>query len=179
MKLNNYKSGKIYKNYRLRYFIWHYVSALIFENSFFPVYSPKVFILRLFGAKIGKNLCIKTNVKIKFPWNLSLGDYVSLGENVWIDNLAKVTIGDNCCVSQGSYFCTGNHNYNNDDFDLITTPISLGNSVWIGAFCILSPGTICGDNLVLSAGSVCKGSLEGGLIYQGNPALATKNRGKN
>lgn len=177
MKLSTYNSGVIYENRHMKSVIWHFVSAIVFENSFFPVYRLKVSILRLFGAKIGRGLCIKPNVKIKFPWHLNAGDYVSLGEHVWIDNLAVVTIGDNSCVSQGSYFCTGNHNYDSDNFDLVTKPITLGSGVWIGAFCILSPGTVCGDKLVVSAGSVCNGALEGGYIYQGNPAVAKKRRG--
>ncbi len=177
MKLDNYSSGTIYKHRRIKFVIWYFVSAIFFETPYFPFYRFKSLILRLFGAKVGVGLCIKPSVKIKFPWNLSIGDHVSLGERVWIDNLDMVTIGNNCCISQGTYLCTGNHDFNKISFDLIVKPIDIGDEVWLGAFCILLPGTKCGDRLVLSAGSLAKGPLEGGYIYHGNPATAIKLRG--
>ena len=78
MKLDNYSSGAIYKHRRIKFVIWYFVSAIVFETPYVPFYSIKSVILRLFGAKIGIGLCIKPSVKIKFPWNLSIVDHVSL-----------------------------------------------------------------------------------------------------
>src|SRR5665647_925875 len=76
---------------------WYFVSAVFFQNSFFPFSSFKVFLLRLFGAKVGKKMIIKPCVTIKYPWFLHTGDHSWIGENVWIDNLGMVTIGNNVC----------------------------------------------------------------------------------
>jgi putative colanic acid biosynthesis acetyltransferase WcaF len=52
-------------------------------------------------AKIGKRVQIKSSLRAKFPWRLEVGDHSWLGENVLIDNLDMVSIGANCCISQG------------------------------------------------------------------------------
>ena len=56
--------------------------------------------MRLFGASVGKGVIINPRVNIKYPWKLVIGSNVWIGEKVWIDNLADVTIGDNVCLSQ-------------------------------------------------------------------------------
>jgi len=66
-------------------------------------------ILRWFGAKIGQGVRIKTGVRVKFPWRLIIQDFVWIGEDAWLDNLDLITIESHCCISQGVYLCTGNH----------------------------------------------------------------------
>ena len=96
---SHYKPGNNFKKV-----LWYIVNMLVFKTMFpFPSGS-KVKILRLFGAKIGIDVIIKPNVNIKYPWFLTIGDNCWIGENVWIDNLAMVTLGDNVCISQGAYF---------------------------------------------------------------------------
>ena len=65
----------------------------------------------------------KPHVRIKYPWRLVIGDHCWIGQNVWIDNIADVTIGNHVCVSQYAYFCTGNHNHRSPAFDLVAKPI--------------------------------------------------------
>ena len=79
---------------------WYFVKET-FVNSAFPISAIKIMFLRMFGAKIGKGVLIKPHVRIKFPWNLTIGNNVWVGENVWIENQAHVTIGNNVCISQG------------------------------------------------------------------------------
>ena len=69
-----------------------------------------------------KGVVIKPNVKIKYPWNLYIGNNSWLGEKVWIDNLDIVSVGNNCCISQGAYLLTGNHDYRSEyfGFDYLT-----------------------------------------------------------
>ena len=83
------------------------VNALIVRASWNPFMGIKIALLRAFGAKIGKGLVIKNNVIIKSPWNLVVGDDCWLGESCWIDNLDKVVIGSNVCISQGALLLTG------------------------------------------------------------------------
>ena len=160
----------------LKRFCWYCVNVLLFNNSFFPFYRFKVFLLRLFGAKMGHNVLIKPQVNIKYPWFLEIGNNVWIGEKVWIDNLAKVSIGNNVCLSQGSLLFSGNHDYTKVAFDLITNMILLEDGVWIGAGAIVCGGTICRDHVVLSVGSVATGELESMGIYRGNPAVRIKDR---
>ena len=155
--------------------LW-YVVNLIFFRSFFPFYGFKRLLLRSFGAKLGKGLIIKPHVSIKYPWHLEVGSHVWIGEDVWIDNLARVTLKDNSCVSQGALLLCGNHNYRKTTFDLIVGEITLDEGAWAGAKTIVCPGVRMGSHSLLTAGSVATTSLESGWIYQGNPARKIRQR---
>jgi len=136
----------------------------------------KINILKLFGAKLGENLTIKPKVNIKYPWFLEIGDNVWLGEKVWIDNLGKLIIGSNVCISQGAMILMGNHNYKSESFDLMVEQVILEDGVWIGAKAIVCPGITCYSHSVLSVGSVANRDLKECGIYQGNPANFVKKR---
>lgn len=160
----------------LKRILWHYVSGVIFKTSLFPVYGVKVALLRLFGAKIGKQVEIKPCVNIKYPWLLSIADEVWIGENVWIDNIAMVTISSNVCISQGATIITGSHNYKKTSFDLITGPVTIETGAWIGALAIVNQGLVIGSHAVLTTGSVATKNLQPYSIYQGNPAMKIRDR---
>jgi len=156
--------------------LWYGINALFFKTSFFPFSFLKVLLLKIFGAKAGKNIAIKPCVNIKYPWFLSLGNNVWIGENVWIDNLGKVSIGDNVCLSQGSLLLSGNHDYTKPGFDLVIKEIVLEEGVWIGARSIVCGGVICKSHSVLTANSVATQLLESYSIYKGNPAVKVRER---
>jgi len=156
--------------------MWYFTNIFFFKNALNPVSSLKVFLLKLFGAKIGKGVNIKPSVNIKYPWRLKIGNNVWLGENVWIDNLADVEIGDNCCISQGAMLLCGNHNYKSKTFDLITGKIIVEEGVWIGAKSVVCPNVTCFSHSILSVNSVATKNLDEYCIYQGNPAIKTKAR---
>jgi len=138
--------------------------------------SFKIKLLKYFGAKVGQSVVIKPDVNIKYPWFLDIGDHVWIGENVWIDNLAKVTIGSNVVLSQGAYLLTGSHDYKKEAFDLILGEIILEEGVWIGAKATVCPGVTCYSHSVLAVGSVATKDLEAYGIYQGNPAVMKRER---
>ncbi len=154
---------------------------IIFCSLFFNTWIPfpsifKVVLLRFFGAHIGKGVVIRTHVRIKHPWSLSIGDNVWIGESVWIDNLVEVNIGSNVCLSQGAFLFTGNHDYKSSSFDLITRPIDIENGVWIGADALVGPGVRCHSHSILVSGSATFANLEAYSIYQGNPAVIKRKR---
>ncbi|MCX8080282.1 MAG: WcaF family extracellular polysaccharide biosynthesis acetyltransferase [Bacteroidia bacterium] len=155
--------------------LWYMVNAFIFSSSF-PFYAPKRFLLKLFGAKIGKGVVIKPYVYIKYPWKLMVGDYCWIGEDVRIDNLDDVKIGSHVCISQRAYLLCGNHNYKSKTFDLIIQKIIIEDGVWVGAGSIVLPGSHLKANAVLMAGCVFSGIAEEDGIYKGNPALKYKTR---
>ncbi|NOZ36199.1 MAG: colanic acid biosynthesis acetyltransferase WcaF [Chlorobi bacterium] len=173
-KFNNswYKPG----GNRVKRIFWYFVNVLFFLNPWNPISFLKVFLLRIFGAKIGKGVIIKPSVNIKYPWRLSVGNNVWIGEKVWIDNLANVEIGNNVSISQGAMLLCGNHNYKKSTFDLITGDIKLEEGVWIGAFSIVTPGITCKSHSILAVNSVATKNLEAYTIYQGNPAAEIRKR---
>jgi len=166
-----YKPGNFFAR-----FLWYFINGLFFRTSLFPVSKIKIIFLRLFGAKVGKGVVIKPAVNIKYPWKLTVGNYSWIGEKVWIDNLAKVTIGTNVCISQGAMLLTGNHNYKKASFDLMLGEITLEEGVWIGAQSVVCPGVTCKSHSILTVGSIATKDLEAYSIYQGNPAQKIKER---
>lgn len=176
MNLNNYSNTSYNPGSSFKRLLWYFFNIIFIKSGLFPFYGFKIFLLRLFGANIGKSVLVKPNVNIKYPWLLEIGDHVWIGENVWIDNLAYVKIGSNVCISQGAFLLTGNHDFRKRTFDLITKEIVIQDQVWIGAKAIVCPGVICEQASVLSAGSVANKNLEANFIYQGNPAIKIKSR---
>jgi putative colanic acid biosynthesis acetyltransferase WcaF len=156
--------------------LWYLVNALFFTNYVFPFSAIKVILLRAFGAKIGNGVVIKPNVNIKYPWLLEIGDHVWIGEQVWIDNLAKVVIGNHVCISQGALLLCGNHNYKKPSFDLIVGKITIEEGAWIGAKSVVCPDVIVHSHAILAVGSVATKNLEPYGIYQGNPAGKIRDR---
>lgn len=122
--------------------VWYVVNALMFQSSLLGLMpSPvKAALLRAFGARIGRGFVCKPRVTIKYPWFLEVGDHVWLGEGAWIDNLCRVSIGSNVCISQGCYLGTGNHDWNDPSFAFFAKPITIGDGVWLTAFKKLGPG---------------------------------------
>lgn len=157
-------------------FVWHYTNAFFFKSGLFPVYGIKRFLLKAFGAKLGRNVTIKPYVNIKYPWNLTIGDNAWIGENVWLDSLEMITIGANACISQGATILTGSHDYKKTAFDLITAPVTLAEGVWIGAGAVVNLGITAASHAVLTSGSVVTKHMDAYSVYQGNPAVKVRDR---
>lgn len=156
--------------------IWYFINALLLRASWNPFMGIKIWLLRLFGAKIGEGLVIKNNVTIKFPWKLTVGNNVWLGENCWLDNLDHIIIGNNVCISQGALLITGNHDYTKEDFPYRNASIIVEDGVWVGAKSIVAPGIRLRSHSILTLGSVCTRDTEPFGVYQGNPAMKIKER---
>lgn len=156
--------------------LWYFINALFVRASWNPFMKPKIWLLRLFGAKIGRGLVLKNNVTIKSPWNLVVGDNCWIGENVWIDNLDKVYIGSNVCISQGAMLLTGNHDYTISSMPYRNAPIRINDGAWIGAQATVCPGVIVQENAILTVGSVATKDMDENGVYQGNPAGKIRER---
>jgi putative colanic acid biosynthesis acetyltransferase WcaF len=156
--------------------LWLLVSLIVFRLCPFSFSALKCTLLRMFGAKVGRNVTIKPQVKITFPWKLTVGDHVWLGEQCWLLNLDRIVIGNHVCISQRAFLCTGNHDHKRATFDLITRPITVQDGAWIGAGGWVGPGVTVETHAMLTAGSVTGKNLEANGIYQGNPAVRIKER---
>ena len=150
--------------------VWYFVSLLVFESGLLPVSGLKRRVLRWFGATIGEGLVIKPHVRIKFPWRLTIGNHCWIGQEVWIDNQADVSIGNHVCVSQRTYFCTGSHDHRSRTFDLITKPIRIGDGAWLGAGSMVLGGATVHSNAVVAGGSLVVKDVPASTIVGGNPA---------
>jgi putative colanic acid biosynthesis acetyltransferase WcaF len=130
-------------------------------------------LLRLFGARLGTGVIIRSGVNITFPWRFAAGNHVWLGEDVSILSLASVTLGSHVCISQRAFLCTGSHAWKNDTFDLQTLPITVEDQVWIAAQAFIGPGTCIGHGSLVAAGTVLTKTIPPHSIAKGNPATVT------
>ena len=150
--------------------LWYFVSLAIFESGWLPWGGLKRWLLRCFGAKIGRGLVIKPRVWIKYPWRLAVGDHCWIGQGAWIENLANVYIGNQVCISQQVYICTGSHDARRPTFDLITRPVTIGDGAWLAARALVLGGVTIGANAVVAAGSVVPKDVPPAMIVAGQPA---------
>ena len=155
--------------------LWYLTSSLLFKSGLMPWSTVLVTVLRLYGARIGKDVRIKPCIDIKYPWKLTVGDHSWLA-NCLIENLDEVIIGNHVCVSQHAMLLTGNHNYRKSTFDLVTASIVLEDGVWICAKATVCPGTRAKTHSMLTVGSVATRDMEDYMIYQGNPARTKSKR---
>jgi putative colanic acid biosynthesis acetyltransferase WcaF len=161
---------------KIKIIIWYFINAIFFKSSFPWPQFVKINLIRFFGAKIGHNVLFKSNINIKYPWFLEIENNVWIGENVWIDNLAKVKIENNVCISQGAMLLCGNHDYKKSSFDLLLGEITLKEGSWVGAKSVVCPGVTLNSHAILAVGSIANKDLEAYSIYQGNPAIKIRKR---
>lgn len=155
---------------------WHIINVFFLQNPLNPSSKLKIILLRLFGARIGKGVVLKPGINVKYPWNLEIGDYSWIGEKTWLDSLAPIKIGSNCCISQGAYFCTGNHDWSDPTFSLIVKQINVEDGAWVGARATVLPGVTVATHSIITAGSIISKDTAPYMIYSGIPAVRVKER---
>jgi putative colanic acid biosynthesis acetyltransferase WcaF len=130
--------------------LWFATQNLIFSQWWLPAaWRPRL--LRLFGATIGSGVLVRHRVRVLWPWKLSIGDNCWIGEDAWILNLEPVVIGDNVCISQSVFLCTGSHNMLSPTFEYDNAPITIGDEVWVGAQATVLRGVTIGKRSVVAA----------------------------
>lgn len=149
--------------------LWWLVQGVLFPLSLHQMDSFRSAVLRLFGAKIGIGVKIRPTARFTYPWKVAIGDYSWIGDDVVIYSLDQVTIGSHCVISQKCYLCTGSHDAGDRAFGLKTTPIVIGNGVWIAADCFLAPGVTIGANAVIGARSTVFTDVPPQKVAWGSP----------
>jgi len=157
--------------------LWWLVQGSLFAWSPQILYGWRRWLLRLFGAHIGKNVLIRPTVRITYPWKLTIGDYAWVGDDVVLYTLGNIEIGAHAVISQKAYLCTGSHDYRQPTFDIYAKPISIGEQAWLASDVFVAPGVVIGAGTVIGARSSVFKSLPPGIIAVGNPARVVRVRG--
>ena len=172
----DYFPGSLLKNTLWRLFGMPLVKLLPDETIFFKQFNAfRIFILRRFGAIIGKN-CIIRSIEVYHPWKITLGDNVWLGYGVNLYPLVPIHIGNNVCISQNAFLCTGSHDPYSPKFNLIIGEIILEDGSWVGANTFIGPNVTIHRGAVAGAGSVVTRNLPEMTICAGNPCKPVKKR---
>jgi putative colanic acid biosynthesis acetyltransferase WcaF len=151
--------------------LWWLVQAIAFPLSLHNASGFRCWLLRLFGAKIGKGVLIRPTARFTYPWKIAIGDYSWIGDDVVLYSLDRIAIGTQCVISQECYLCTGSHNFQDVAFGLKTAPIIIGNGVWIAADCFISPGVTIGANAIVGARSSVFKDIPEQQVAWGNPCI--------
>lgn len=141
-----------------------------------PCHSWRSWILRCFGARIGRGAHIYASVAIWAPWNLTIGNESCLAPGVVCYCMDVITIGDRVTISQGAHLCTGTHDYSSPKFQLMTRPITIHNQAWICAEAFIHPGISIGEGAIAGARSVVTKDLPPWMVCAGNPCKPIKPR---
>ncbi|WP_290756530.1 MULTISPECIES: putative colanic acid biosynthesis acetyltransferase [unclassified Exiguobacterium] len=157
-------------------FLWWFIQGTVFKYSLHNMYGWRRFLLRIFGAKIGKNVKVRSSAKFTYPWKISIGDYSWVGDEATLYSLDKIIIGNNCVVSQKAYLCTGSHDYSSKTFDLITSPIIVEDFSWISTDVFIHPGVTVKRNSIVGARSNLTKNTKENSVNIGNPAKFIKYR---
>jgi putative colanic acid biosynthesis acetyltransferase WcaF len=106
MKIQNLNLYKTPDNFRgkskITVQLWWLIQALFFSTTPQFMYGWRRFLLKCFGAKIGKNVIIRPSAKFTYPWKIKIGDYSWIGDDVVLYSLGEIEIGAHTVVSQKS-----------------------------------------------------------------------------
>lgn len=156
--------------------LWWLVQATLFRCSPQPMYGFRRFLLRLFGARVGRGVKVRPSVTITYPWKVSIGDHSWIGDRAELYSLERIEIGAHCVVSQRSYLCTGSHDAGDVAFSLVVKPIVIEDGAWVASDAFLYPGVTVGAMAVVAARSTVLKDVPAGEIHAGSPAKYLKER---
>jgi len=161
---------------RLSRIVWGLAYLLLFRFSPKPFHAWRSFLLRCFGAKVGRGVHVYPGVKIWAPWNLELEDECGIASGAILYSQGKITIGRRTVVSQGAHLVTGTHDYSDVGFPLITKPIHIGDHAWIATEAFIHPGVTIGAGCVIGARSVVNKDMPAWMVCAGHPCRPLKAR---
>ncbi|ABA23481.1 transferase hexapeptide repeat protein [Trichormus variabilis ATCC 29413] len=149
--------------------LWWLVQAIAFPLTPHPSSNIRCWLLRLFGARIGRGVVVRPTARFTFPWKVTIGDYSWVGDDVVLYSLDEIHIGQHCVISQKSYLCTGSHDIQDPTFRLKVAGITIGNGAWVATDCFIAPGVEIGANAVIGARSSVFTNMPAGQVCWGSP----------
>lgn len=156
--------------------IWWLVQSTLFAMSPQFMYGWRLFLLRLFGARIGADVLIRPSVRVTYPWKVTLGDRVWIGDHAELYSLGEIEIGNDVVISQKSYLCAATHDHSKPTFDMVDRKITIGDQAWIATDVFIAPGVRVGRGALVGARSSVFSDLPEGMICLGSPARPVRAR---
>lgn len=151
-------------------YLWAVCELLFVTNAWQISSGLRVWILRVFGAKIGRGVVFRPRTRVKLPWKLHIGDRAWIGEGVWIHNQNDIRIEHDVVISQDTFLTTGSHAHRRD-MALITRPIVIEAGAWITSRCVVLGGTKVGQSALVAPLTLLAGQeIPAGEVWGGNPA---------
>jgi len=156
--------------------LWWLVQGTLFGLSPQFMYGWRNWLLRLFGAKVGKGVLIRPSVKTTYPWKVCIGDFAWVGDDVVLYSLGEIEVGANAVVSQRSYLCAAGHSFTKPDFPIYDKKVVIGAQAWLATDVFVAPGVTVGEGAVVGARSSVFSDMPAGMVCFGNPCKPSKVR---
>jgi putative colanic acid biosynthesis acetyltransferase WcaF len=150
--------------------IWGIVWFLLFRPTPRFMHVWRCFLLRLFGAKLGKNTHVYPSARIWAPWNLEMHDGSGIGDHVDVYCVDKILLKEHAAVSQYTFLCTASHDYHHLELPIVSAPIVIESHAWVTADVFIGPGVTIGEGAVVLARSVVLSNIESWSVVGGHPA---------
>lgn len=144
-----------------------------FQSSFVNIISMFTEITLDYGGKlkIGNHFKMRDGAKIRVRRgaNCIIGNNTSVSSNNIITCHEKIVIGDNVQLSPNVQIYDHDHDFRVEDgiksMKYRTSPVTIGDNVWIGANSVILRGASIGNNSIIAANSVVKGKVPADSVY--------------
>ncbi len=164
-------------------------SKMFFGNNLNIGYKCYINALSFEGLTLGKNVSLGMYTTIKLTGSLQkIGNYIKIGDNVGLGThgfygcgMGFLEIGDDTIIGNYVSIHPENHNYKDLSIPIRLQGVNgkgikIGKNCWIGAKVTILDGTSIGDNCIVAAGAVVKGTFPDNVIIGGVPAKIMKYR---
>lgn len=135
-----------------------------------PCYRWRRAVLRLFGARVGREARVHQSTMIYMPWNVELGDWSAIGAGVFVYSLGRVRIGHRATVSYRSHVCAGTHDFTDPTLPLLKPAVTIADDAWVGTEAFIGPGVTVGRGAIVAARAVVVKDVEPLTVVGGHPA---------
>lgn len=155
---------------RIAIILWEFTWYVLCYWTPKPLNCWRIFVLRLFGAKLTGTPFVHQRARIQIPWNLSMEHRACLGDRTNAYSLGQIEVCEAATVAQEVYLCTGSHDFAKPSLPLVVGKITIGANSFIGARAMVLPGVNIGEEAVVGAMAVVTKDVEANSVVAGNPA---------
>lgn len=165
------RSGGFTSKEKIVLLLWRFVDFWLFQPSL-TIFSPwRIFLLRLFGAKIGNACYISPKAKIFVPWKLQMGSYSSIDDYaILARDVGRIILGDYVSISMGVHIVPGGHDIRSRGFENNATFVKIENGAFLGADSFVGRGVTIGQFSVLGSRAAAYKDVPENSVAVGCPA---------
>ncbi len=138
--------------------------------GYIPSHTIRLLCYRIAGMKMGHGSRIHMWANFFQPENITLGNDTIVGDHVFLDGRAKLTIGSHVDIASSVMIYNSQHEIDSDDFHATCQPVMIEDYVFIGPRVIILPGVTIGKGAVVAAGAVVTKNVAPFAIVGGVPA---------